>query len=151
MSLELSSANSWVEVDEATEYFEGRYGSGAWDALTPDPSDDLHADKKKALVTAYRQLSSGLFTGLPGTPTQAMKDAQCEQALFLLQQGGDNDLRGGLQAQGVTAAGVVKEQYNPDSAGKLAICPAAMQLLKDYYTPATGGVFGADLTRDEDA
>lgn len=147
--LELDATNSWVTEEEATSYFEGRMGAAAWDDLA-DPSDDIHLEKKKALVTAYRQINA-VFSGMPSTATTAMKHAQCEQALFLLQQGTAIDLRKGIQAQGVTAAGVVKEQYDPAKAGELAIAPAARQLLKDYYKQGTGGLFAADLERDEEA
>lgn len=135
--------DSWITRADADTYFKTRLRSSAW----KDASED---DKNSSLVTAKIQLAA-VFSGMPSDATQAMAKANCEQALFLLQQGGDNDMRGALQAQGVIGAGVVKEQYDAAAAGKIAICPMARQLLKDYYKQNVGGLFQANLTRDEES
>lgn len=142
--------NSWISDEDAESYFDDRLNADVWTELT-DPSDDYHASKKRALITAYKQLNSGIFSGLPGTVSQNMKDAQCEQALFLLQHGSDADARKGIQAQGVVAAGVVKEQYDVDRMNKTPICAAAMELLKEYYKPVGSGFFSGAAERDEDS
>jgi hypothetical protein len=141
MSIEVPG-DAWISREDADTYFKTRLKSAAW-------RDSVEEDKDASLVTAKAQLEA-VFTGMPADPTDAMEKANCEQALFLLQQGGDNDMRGALQAQGVTAAGVVKEQYDAAAAGKVAICPMARQLLKDYFKQGVGGLFQADLTRDEE-
>ncbi len=95
----------WVTLAEANTYMGERLGSdNFWD--TEDTTKNT-----KALKTAYNRLQVGDWS-FPEEETQAMKDAQCEMALFLLQHLTDIDARTGLQAQGVTSAGVVQEQYD---------------------------------------
>lgn len=132
--------DSWISLEDADTYFAFRLRSDAWKVAPKDV-------KQAALVTAKRQLGM-LYSGLPTDVSEVMEHSNCEQALFLLQQNGDNDMRAGLQAQGVTQAGVIKETYA--GAGGVAIAPLARQILIAFYTPATGGVFGAEITRDED-
>lgn len=132
--------NSWVTVEEADTYFSDRIGASEhWVS---------GAEKEPALITAYNQLNGcGLFD-FPAAATQAMKEAQCEQALFLLIHVGDIDSRKGLQAQGVTAAGIVKETYKGEIDG-IPICVNAKNFLKDYVVEGKD-VYATDLSRDED-
>jgi len=133
--------NSWVTVAEADTYMNTRYG--AWEVWEDG------TNKPAALVTAYNQIvSSGFFSNLPSTVVQKMKDAQCEHALFLVMEGGDLLRRGGLQAQGVMEAGLIKEKYDTRARGKLAFPPVVLALLKDY-SENDDGMFINDLNRDD--
>ena len=131
--------NSWLTEAAANTYFEGRiHGDDYW--------TNSASDNKPALITAYKWLNAGGFS-FPDTATQAMKDAQCEMAFFLLQHQPDLDLRVGLQVQGVIAAGVVKERYKFDNTVELPIPPIVQQLLDDYSTARS--VFLVNLERNE--
>ena len=76
-----------------------------------------------------------------------MKDAQCEYALYLLQHLPDEDLRLGIQTQGVVAAGVVKERYGATPTD-LPFPPTILSLLEGFTTSKPYRVF--DLERDEE-
>lgn len=132
--------NSWVTVAEADTYFSSRLGSSEhWCS---------GAEKETALITAYNQLNGcGLFS-FPADVAQVMKNAQCEQALFLLIHVEDIDRRKGLQAQGVTAAGIVKETYKGEI-DEIPICVNAKNFLKDYAVEGKD-IYATDLSRDED-
>ena len=132
--------NSWVTEAIANTYLGSRLDAdGYW--------VDGDANNERALITAYRWLvGSGDFT-FPATATQAMKDAQCEYALFLLQHQPDIDLRIGLQVQGVVAAGIVKEKYKESTTG-MPYPPIVRTLLRSYLTYASTRL--VDLERDEE-
>ncbi len=118
--------NSWLSEADANTYFDNRIKAG-------DYWIDDAGDNEPALVTAYNWLNAGNYA-FPDDATQPMKDAQCEMALFLLQHQPDLDLRMGLQAQGVIAAGVVKERYKDDNYVELPIPPIVQKLLESYQT-----------------
>ncbi len=130
--------NSWVTQAEADTYLGDRLAIGDyWNAT---------AEKDAALVTAWRWLTgAGDFT-FPAVATQAMKDAQVEYAVFLIQHQPDIDLRMGLQAQGVTAAGVVKEKYSGMSTA-VPYPPIVSTMLRSYLTYANMELI--DLARNE--
>ena len=131
--------NSWLTEAAANTYFTDRVrASDYW--------TNAAADNSPALITAYKWLNAGVYS-FPDDATQAMKDAQCEMAFFLLQQQPDLDLRMGLQAQGVIAAGVVKEKYKNDNYVELPVPPLVQKLLEDYSTSKP--VFLVDLARNE--
>ncbi len=131
--------NSWVTEAEANTFFGDRiHASDYW---TNEAEDNV-----PALVTAYKWLNAGKYT-FPTTAVQPMKDAQCEYAFFLLQHQPDLDLRMGLQVQGVTAAGVVKEKYKGDNFVELPIPPIVEQLLDDYDTERA--VYLINIERNE--
>jgi len=135
--------NSFVTLVEANSYFISRYGA-------PDYwNDDLtQQDKEASLITAYNQLNNcGIFS-FPEETTQIVKDAQCEQALFLLIHGKDLDRRIGLQAQGVKSSNVVGETYKDKSGGEIVIAPIVEQMLKDIKNKH--GFYGITLERDEE-
>ena len=132
--------NSWVTEAEANTYFEARIKAG--DYWTDGASDNI-----PALITAYKWLNAGKFT-FPTTATQPIKDAQCEMAFFLLQHQPDLDLRMGLQAQGVIAAGVVKERYKDDNYVEMPIPPIVQQLLGEYDTDHP--VYLVNIERNEE-
>ncbi len=131
--------NSWLTEADANTYFEARiHGDDYW---TNNASDNI-----PALITAYRWLNAGNYS-FPTTATQGMKDAQCEMSFFLLQHQPDLDLRMGLQAQGVVAAGVVKERYKDDNYVEIPIPPIVQKLLESYETARP--VFLVDIERNE--
>ena len=78
-----------------------------------------------------------------------MRDAQCEQALFIIQHQKDADQRLGLQSQGVVSAGIVKEQYRDGKGPDIAISAIALRFL-DSIKKYGGALYAGDLTRDED-
>jgi len=108
-------ASTWVSEVAADTYFATRLGASTyWSSGT---------EKDAALTTAQWQIeNSDLFGGYPDVSitgevaTQAMADAVCEQALFLLQDA-DVDTRVNLQAQGVQQAGMVQETYKLGNGG----------------------------------
>lgn len=134
--------NSWVTSEEVETYFGTRFGAADyWDDLTD-------AQKKAATITAYRQLKNCPELDLPDDVNDNLKNAQMEQALFLAIHGDDALRRRGLQAQGVTAAGIVKEQYR-EAMTKCLLAPDAMPFL-DAYIETDNGLYIADLDRNEE-
>ena len=69
-------------------------------------------------------------------------------AYYLALHWGDEDRRAGLQAQAVTEAGIVKEVYDKDRAGKVPIPPIVEELLEDFSNLKAFGM--ANIERDED-
>jgi len=138
----MATVYGWVTEAEADAFMTTR-----WKAADVWVSG---VDKPAALTTAYNMLiACGLFT-FPSTASQAMKDAQCEQALFLVQQGAALDARIGVRAQGVTQAGVVKETYK-DEEVEIPISPMAKALLSDYQTTFGDGYLNImPVTRDRE-
>jgi len=129
MSLTVGT-NTWLSLADAETYMVLRLNADAvWSDSVSDPT------KEAALATAYFQLTNDDRFGFPDTVVQVMKDGQCEQALFLLQNQGDMDARMGLRAQGVKSSTVVGESY-ADSNGTLPVpvSPRVQNLLKDYGT-----------------
>jgi len=57
------------------------------------------------------------------------------------------DTRMGLQAQGVTSAGIVQEAYNPDNVDGIPLPPLVKTMLEDYEVRSSCHV--VDLERDE--
>lgn len=127
---------AWLTTEQADTYFSTRLGASAfWTAET---------EKSAALTTAQHQIEScGRYTfddEALAAPTQAMQDAVCEQALFLLRQGDALDKRADLQAQGVSAAGIVKEIYDVENAPQgVVITQMAESLLKTFETSSSTG------------
>ena len=110
----------WLEEADADEYFCTRLGADEyWATGTP---------KLAALTTAQSCIeASGLYT-IPDEVTDLMKQAVCEQALFLLREGSGIDRRASLQAQGVLSAGIVQETYG--GVPGIVIAPMAAAMLK---------------------
>lgn len=61
-----SSANSYISVSEAGDYFDGRVDGAKWDEFDTDV-------QQKALVTATRQIDQYSFAGTKASSTQALK------------------------------------------------------------------------------
>lgn len=132
--------NTWISLDDAEDYFRTRVGAGRiWDESV---------DKIAALVTAFNQLNDCGLYSFPETPTGNMTKAQCEMALFLLKHQEDMDSRLGLQAQGITQAGIVQESYNSDKIEGIPIPPMVKALLSTYEVGSPIHII--DLERDEE-
>ena len=140
--------NSWVTMEEAVEYFLGRLNSKGW---------DKEADSRgAALVTAYRMLNSMKDYSFASPIQDAMKDAQCEQAEFLLHFGDDMERRDALREAGVStlgfgsafSEGMTRISSNRKNPGLTTISPRAFDLLESYRSPSPVMVMG-DLERDD--
>lgn len=93
--------NSWVTVAEADDYLSLRMGAAEWFAL-PTSAAPGEASKELYLVSAYQYLIAYPGTSLlPEDDDQAIKDAQCEMALFLQQYGDEYARRQALMDSGV--------------------------------------------------
>jgi len=132
----------WVEVAEADSYFATRLGASTyWTS---------GVEKEAALQTAYEQLISSPRLSLPSSTTDAMKKAQYEQALFLLQQGASVDLRKGLQVQGTTAVSTIGESFAQGaSLEQMPICTRALAYLAAYDVEKLGTFHMVDIERDD--
>lgn len=118
--------NTWVSLEDANIYMSTRLGASTfWNTA---------AEKEAALVTAYNFLMASDYD-FPTDISNNMIMAQCETALFLLQHQEDMDARMGLQAQGVTEAGVVQEKYSESLTIPL---PAVVRKLIAVYETITG-------------
>ncbi|MBM3210596.1 hypothetical protein FJZ33_00130 [Candidatus Poribacteria bacterium] len=138
MSLTVGT-NSWVTLEEAEEYMSSRLGAYKfW---------YTGVFKEAALITAYNFLNSGKFE-FPADISVNMKNAQCEMALFLLQHLEDMDARIGLQAQGVTSAGVVQEGYDLNAVNDIPMPPTVYRYISVYKTET--GFEKLDVERDDD-
>jgi hypothetical protein len=138
--LELTvGTNTWATLAEAELYFKGRIGASTFWST---------AFKPAALISAFNYLYYSGYYDFPTTPTQAMKIAQCEMALFLLQHQADMDARMGLQAQGVIQSGIVQETYSKDAVGQIPIPALVSNLLEEHETGSP--LLAADVTRDDE-
>lgn len=121
--LDSAGATDWLDTTDADAYFATRHGIGAlWSDLTP-------AQKAALLITAQQPIENDPRFTFPDEPTQAMKDAVCEQAFFMLLDP-DMELRQALQAQGVTEANLVMERYRDSVGGSVPLAPRVLVLLK---------------------
>jgi len=136
---DLADANSYFTVER----------------LETDSWDDLSDDKKaQAVVMAYNRIyynpdySVPSYAGATAAQLIILKKANGEMAYYLALHLEDEDRRKGIISQGVTAAGIVKEVYDKDRAGKIPIPPFVDELLIDFSELKAFGM--ADLDRDED-
>lgn len=148
----MSGEVGYINLSDADLYFATRLSSDVWTSI---PADSTFAKKTAALTTAYDRL---FYSGLFALPTLAaatadqlvvLKKAQCEMALYMLIHLADEDRRKGLQAQGVTVAGIVKEQYMEEDLAKLPIPPFVTHILEDF-SAAPAPFYITDIARDED-
>lgn len=136
--------NSYIDIEEADEYFAGRLHAEAWTGADSET-------KEKALKQATRQIDRQPLRGRKTNPEQelafprypdteipgAVKDACCEEALALLESG--NSQRRKLQQEGVQSfsLGNMSETYAA-GAGKGLLSQEAKELLQPWLL---GGVF----------
>lgn len=142
--------HGWSTPTEASLYFtDERQITALWDALTGDDA------KNKVLNTAYNRIYYSKDFSVPAkgaeTAAQHIKliKGQSEMAYYILMHLEDEDRRKGIQAQGVTAAGIVKEVFDKDMSGKVPIPPIVKELLDDFYE-FTAPFYSVDIDRDED-
>ena len=135
--------NSYIDIEEANEYFAGRLYAESW-------GETSDADKEKALRQATKEIDRQLLKGRKATDTQelafprypdtevpgAVKEACCEIALALLERG--NSQRHKLQQEGVQSftLGNMSETYAP-GAGRGLLSQEAKELLRPWLL---GGV-----------
>jgi hypothetical protein len=159
-------ANSYVTAEEAETYFGERLRTEAWDDA-PDADQEkallmacrhieacrLDVNRRPpgtglAILDPLSPLSATQRLSFPRqrdldqdgdhAVPQPVKDAQCEEALALLSQGGDAERRRQLQAQGVRSFSVdgLSETYDASGASGASQYPLvsqeAMQLLLPY-------------------
>lgn len=159
------NTNTYVTQAEASAFLAERLGTTAWD-------NAVSGDRDKALVMACRMLEKhrNRYAGLAGSLTQALswprtgydsanryfdltavpdavKRAQCEQALYLLQTASAaNPEREQARAQGVkrVKAGDYEEEYfaATDSGETPALCTEARRLLSPYIIHAPNQIWG---------
>ena len=137
------------DLPDAKAYFTiERLVTTSWDALTTDPL------MTKAVKNAYNRIYHDPRYTVPiyadATPAQlvVLKIVNGEMAYYLAQHMEDEDRRMGLRAQGVTKAGIVKEDYKDDL--ELPI-PPFIDALLDEEGFVTEKAFGmVDVDRDED-
>ena len=131
----------WISLEDANTYMSTRVGAYKYWYTG--------VDKTAALTTAYNQLNACGWFDFPTDISTNMKNAQCEQALFLLIHQEDMDVRLGLQAQGVSAAGIVQETYGKEIEG-IPISPHAKQMLEDYEDADKSAFQVKEISRDDD-
>jgi hypothetical protein len=115
--------NSWCTEEEADEYLDGRLNVTAWAGAG--------SKSTSALLTAFRSLN-GLNITIDPTEAdqlQALKDAQCEQALYELTV--DTD---GLSISGVTLGGLLNVKLAPSQTPPGRYSKKAMQIMGPYLS-----------------
>ena len=140
----------FATLDEARDYFiDERLETEAWDDLF----ESAGTLETKALKQAYNRIYYDPRWALP-TYAEAsaeelveLQKANAEMAYYLAIHIADEDRRKGLQAQGVTDAGIVKEKYSEKKLYDLPVPPMVIAILAPWKT---GRHFRAiDLERDE--
>ena len=135
--------NSWVTETEANTYMGERLGAA-------DYWTNGAADNARAIITAWTWLTNSPKFSFPtaiADITTVMKYIQYEMALFLLQHQPDIDLRMGLQAQGVTDAGIVKEKYSLSIHG-IPLPATVVDMAQGFLNQRN--IYLLDLERDEE-
>ena len=130
--------NSYIDIEEADEYFSGRLHAESWSGADSET-------KEKALRQATKEIDrqpirgrktdisqSLAFPRYPDTEIpEAVKEACCEEALALLERG--NSQRRKLQQEGVQSfsIGNMSETYIT-GAGKGLLSQEAKELLRPW-------------------
>jgi len=134
--------NSYIDIEEADEYFAGRLHAESWGQAD-------NSTKEKALRQATREIDRQPLTGrktdtsqtlafprYPDTEVpEAVKEACCEVALALLERG--NSQRRKLQQEGVQSfsLGNMSETFAA-GAGKGLLSQEAKELLRPWLLKA---------------
>lgn len=124
---------AWVTIVEANAYFDESLDSDKWVALT---------NKGGAINSAFRILTNHPGYEFPSEPTQKMKDANCEFALFLTK----GTKRQDLQDQNVQSfsVGDFSESYSPSnepSESKIFLPAKVKDLIQSYSKSAPTSSF----------
>ena len=135
----------WVELTAADTFFSTRYGCSAWAPLPV-------ADRTALLTTAWNRINNDPTWTIPASPdaTQKAKLAYAQEltAWYMYTHLEDEDRRKGLQAQGVVAAGIVKETYDANSLDKIPLPAEALSILESLFTTAKS-FYAVDIDRRE--
>ena len=134
--------NSYIDIEEADEYFTGRLHAESW-------GETDNSTKEAALKQATRAIDRQPIRGRKSNKDQtlafprypeieipeAVKEACCEEALALLERG--NSQRRKLQQEGVQSftLGNMSETYAP-GAGRGIMSQEAKELLKPWLLGA---------------
>ena len=143
-------SEGWFDdLNDAKTYFTvERLVETAWNALATD------ALKTKAVINAYNRIYYDPRYDVPtyaaATPAQLviLKKVNGEMAYYLAQHLEDEDRRMGLRAQGVTKAGIVKEEYKDDL--ELPVPPFIDAILEEEGFVIEKAFGMVDVDRDED-
>lgn len=146
-----NTAIGWTTLEAANAYFSAeRPDSAFWDALLSKFGKD---EKTAVLLMAYNRIRFCRDFEIPADPTAdqlaKLAFAQHEGAYYLAIHASDEDRRKGLQAQGVAAAGVLKETYDTSRLAKIAL-PAIVYSALDEFNRFNKQFFAVDIDRDED-
>jgi hypothetical protein len=148
------SIGYFASIAEAETYFEDeRLETRAWDALT---EDSTAFQKSKVIRMAYNRIFYDPRWELPtyaeisasASDLSELQKANAEMAYYLAIHLSDEDIRKGLQAQGVIEAGVVKEKYSEAALMDVPVPPFVIAILSPWSTEVYAGVL--DLARDEE-
>jgi hypothetical protein len=135
----------WTSLSDADTFFLTRYGADAWDSLA-------NAKKEALLTTAWNRINNDPTWTIPDPPSAAQKAklayAQDLTAWYMYTHLEDEDRRKGLQAQGVVAAGIVKENYNVLSLDKIPLPAEALAILEALFNTAKS-FYAVDIDRKE--
>lgn len=152
MALEVNT-NTYVSLSDANAYFDTRLNSDAWTAAS-------ETDKEKALIMAARIMNEFRYTGRKYNYTQplafprlgtehelsdgqlmlyavlitvpeSVKNAQCEQAIYLLEGEDQNKLLASAGVQSYGAGGASFSLYND---GYTQLAPKARHFLSQFLT-----------------
>lgn len=117
-----SGYNSFVSLSDANAYFTDRLNADAWDGTT---------GKEAALITAFRSLSElDIVIDLSdAVQLQAIKDAQCEQALHELINISSLD---GSKINELSLGGLLKVSIPDEKAGAPRFSSRALNILRPY-------------------
>lgn len=134
--------NSYIDIDEANEYFAGRLHAESWSGADSETKEKALKQATKEIdrqPLGGRKANSGQELAFPRYPDtevpEAVKEACCEEALALLERG--NSQRRKLQQEGVQSfmLGNMSETYAP-GAGRGLLSHEAKELLKPWLLGA---------------
>lgn len=108
-----SGYNSFISEDDASTYFEGRLNASAWDT----------ADQEAALLQSYRSLQElSIVVDLSdATALQALKNAQCEQALHEIRNDLDEPQASSVSLGGLVSVSMKNAGEKPDRYSQRAL------------------------------
>lgn len=163
--------DTYIAVADVTSWWAARLGGAAWAAASADNKEAalrMACERLERLHYAGEPTSSSQTLKWPRTDVydfhgtaldddtvpQFVKDAQCIEANELLlwnTRGAGHGDREELQRQGVVSlkaggAGEVSETWDParrEDLARMALSPAAMQVLGPYLRRALGALVGA--------
>lgn len=127
------AALTHITLEQAQEYFDAHLHAEAWGSST--------SNQERALKQAEREITR---LPLSRPHSSALRDAICEQALWLLEQTSEDMGRRKAIEGGVTSRSIgdTSESYRESSIRRDAheIAPKAMAILKPYKMRRTGGL-----------